>query len=359
MHAIPETMTALRWHGAKDLRVQEVPVPAAPGPGRALVEVAYCGLCGTDLHEYLHGPNMIRPKPHPLTQVEPPLTMGHEMSGTVVALDGAVPGIEVGTRVAVDPCLRCGVCRWCQRGEYHICALGGSIGLACDGGFARYVEVPLVQLVPVPDGLSLEEAALAEPLAVGLHAVRRGGVEPGSSVLVLGAGPIGIAVLLGARAAGAAQVFVSEPAAGRAEHARAFGATEVFDPTAVDVRREVFLRTGRIGPDVVVDATGRPELVDLAIRTVRRGGDVVMAGISDSSVPVDLRQMVLFERRVHGSLGYNFDIQRVLALMAAGRIDARRLITGVRSVAEGPAAMEELAADRGAHLKVLLTPQDG
>lgn len=350
-------MQALRWHGRADLRLDDVPEPVSPGPGEALVSVETCGICGTDLHEYQHGPNMIRMTSHPLTGAEPPFTLGHEFSGRVTELGADYPGLAVGDRVTVDPCLRCGRCRWCVRGEYHICAYGGSVGLASDGAFAPTVRVPLECLVRIPDGVSDEEASLAEPLAVGMHAVSRAQIAMGDTVVVLGAGPIGIAALLSARLAGASSIYVSEPNTERAARAAQLGATEVYDPTAADVRREVFLRTSRIGPDVVIEATGRPELVQLAIVTVRRGGRVALAGISDADLQVDLRQVVLYERSVHGSLGYNFDIPRVLDLMATGRLDASSLITGIRPLSHGPDVFAELAADRGRHLKVLLTPK--
>jgi (R,R)-butanediol dehydrogenase / meso-butanediol dehydrogenase / diacetyl reductase len=349
---------ALRWHGRGDLRLDEVPEPVA-APGHALLRVSLCGICGTDLHEFGHGPNMIRTGPHPLSGQAPPLTLGHELSGVLVAVDGG-PGFAPGDRVTIDPCLRCGVCRWCVRGEYHICAKGGSVGLASDGGFADLLSVPVTSLVPIPDGVDDRAAALAEPLAVGLHAVRRGGVGVGDSVLVLGAGPIGVAALVAAKLAGAAHLYVSEPNELRADRARELGATEVFDPTTADVRREVFLRTGRIGPDVVVEATGLPALVELAVTAVRRGGHVALAGISDSRIGIDLRQIVLFERSVAGSLGYNFDIPRVLDLIATGRLGPEvvdALVTGVRPLAQAVDAFTELAADRGRHLKVLLSPE--
>ncbi|WP_211260439.1 alcohol dehydrogenase catalytic domain-containing protein [Amycolatopsis jejuensis] len=351
-------MHALRWHAQGQLSLDEIPEPAAPGPGQAVVAVSCCGICGTDLHEYTHGPNLIRTAPHPLTGVTPPVTLGHEFSGTVTALGSPVPGVAVGTRVAVDPCLRCGECRWCTRGEYHICAKGGSLGLAADGAFASHVTVPAEGLVPIPDGVSDEMAALAEPLAVGLHAIRRADVHPGDHVLLLGAGPIGVAALLSAKLAGAAGIYVSEPVPGRARTAAEIGATEVYDPAVTDVRREVFLRTGRVGPDVVVEATGRPELVELAVRTVRRGGRVVLCGISGASASLPITQIVPFERTVAGSLGYNFDIPRVLDLIATARLDPSPLLTGIRPLSAGPDAFAELAADRGRHLKILLTPKE-
>jgi (R,R)-butanediol dehydrogenase/meso-butanediol dehydrogenase/diacetyl reductase len=349
-------MRALRWHARGDLRLEEVPEPTAPEPGQAVVEVAYAGICGTDLHEYHHGPNLIRTGPHPLTGQAPPITLGHEFSGRVVELNGSVPGVEVGTRVAVDPCLRCGNCRWCRHGEYHICAKGGSVGLASDGAFAPLVTVPTDGLVPIPDGVSDELAALAEPLAVGLHAVRRAEVRLGDHVLLLGAGPIGIAILMALKLAGAAGIYVSEPAPDRANRAAGLGATEVFDPTGTDVRREVFLRTGRVGPDVVLEATGRPELVELAVTTVRRGGRAVLAGISGGAASLPLKQIVPFERTVVGSLGYNHDIPRVLDLVAAGRLDPSPLLTGVRPLSRGPEAFDELVT--GHHLKILLAPKE-
>lgn len=347
-------MQALRWHGQGDLRLEDVPEPPDPLPGQAVVQVSYCGICGTDLHEQAHGPNLIRTGPHPLTGQSPPLALGHEISGTVTALGSDVPGIEVGTRVAVDPCLRCGQCRWCTHGEYHICAKGGSLGLAADGGFASLVTVPAEGLTPIPDTVTDEQAALAEPLAVGLHAVRRAGVQPGDKVLVLGAGPIGIAILLFAKLAGAAELFVSEPVAARADRARALGATEVYDPTAADVRREVFLRTGRVGPDAVLEATGRGDAAQLGISTVRRGGVAVLAGVSGADLQVPLGQIVYFERQVLGSLGYNFDIPRVLALIGEQRLDVSPFLTGTFPLSEGLDAFRALESDRGQHLKVLL-----
>lgn len=352
-------MKAVRWHGARDVRLEDVPNPEGPPPGSVVIEVAFCGICGTDLHEYAHGPVMIRPGPHPLSGQAPPVTLGHEFSGTVVERGGGVIGWPEGTRVAVDPCLRCGTCRWCVRGDYHVCERGGSLGLAADGALAPYVVVPTEQLVPVPDGVPLEHAALAEPLSVGLHAATRGDVRPGDTVLVLGAGPIGISAVLGARMAGAAAVFVSEPVTARAAQARTFGATEIFDPTEVDVRRVVFERSGRVGPDVVIEATGRPAVVDQAIRTARRGGRVVVAGIATEPVTIDTRQLVFYERTLTGSLGYNHDLPRVLALMAAGRFDPAPLITSVRPLAEAPGILAELSRDPGGELKVLIAPERG
>lgn len=346
-------MRALRWHGRQDIRMDDVEAPE-PGPGQVLVRVAYAGLCGTDFGEVDHGPTMIRETAHPLTGQAPPITLGHEFSGTIVAVGEEVTTHGVGQRVTADACLRCGVCQWCRTGEYHICARGGSIGLSSDGGFASLVAVPAENAVPIPDAVSLQHAAVAEPLAVGLHAVTRGGVRAGDTVLVIGGGPIGYAAVLAAVLNGAAQVFVSEPLAARAQLVRQAGATEVFDPTSVDVRREVFLRTGRIGPDVVIEATGRADQYPLAVTSVRRGGTVVLAGVGEVDVSVDLRQIVFFERTIRGALGYNFDIERVLALMAAGRLDPSPMITSSITLEDAPRVLRSSPADRATQIKILI-----
>lgn len=349
-------MRALRWHGPRDLRIEDVPAPRDPAPDAAIVKVVLCGICGTDLHEYAHGPAMIRPTPHPLTGKVPPVTMGHEASGRIVALgEGVGADFAIGDRVVIDPCLRCGECPACVRGDYHICHRGGSIGFASDGAFAEYVEVAVTQLDRIPDGVSDEVAAMAEPLAVGLHAVTRSGLRVGETVLIVGAGPIGIATLLSARAAGASAIYVSEPNASRRAAAIAAGATEVFDPAEVEVRREVYLKTHRTGPDVAVDATGIPSLIETAVSAVRRGGRVVVAGLGPGAIDLDVRSLVLYERTVMGSLGYNRDIPRVLDLVAAGRLDATPLLSAVHPLHDALAVFEELDAARGAQLKVLLS----
>jgi (R,R)-butanediol dehydrogenase / meso-butanediol dehydrogenase / diacetyl reductase len=345
---------ALRWHGARDLRLEDVDEPAAPAAGEAIIEVAYCGICGTDLAEYTDGPVMIRPGPHPLTGASPPLVLGHEFSGRITALGDDVTGFEVGQRVTVDPCWRCDACYWCVRGDYHICKRGGSIGLASDGALAPFVRVPASGLVALPDEVDDRTAALVEPLAVGLHAVRRGAVSPGDRVLVIGCGPIGAAVILSARAAGAL-VYVSEPTAKRREVAMTLGASEAFDPAASDVRREVYLATGKIGPDVVFECTGIARMLPFAVDAVRRGGRVVLVGIGHGAAEVEAQRIVTYEREIHGSLGYRHDLPRVVELLRTGSFDPSPMITGAVPLEEAvEGAFEVLLADRGEHMKLLV-----
>lgn len=354
-------MRALVWHGREDLRLEDVPRPTAT-PGRVVVDVAFCGVCGTDTHEVQDGPILIKEEePHPLTGTTAPVTLGHEFSGRIAQIaeeDAAraqLLGLEVGERVVADPCWRCNNCAWCTRGLYHQCPLGGSIGLVSDGGFAEAVEVPLENLHAVPDNVSDEWAALAEPMAVGLHAVTRAGVGPGQTVLIHGAGPIGLTAVIAAVAAGASAVYVSEIVDERAARARELGATEVLNPLQDDVRRAVFLKTGKIGADAIIDATGRTDVVAESVRSVRRGGTVVMAGIGSSALTIDAHQLIFYERTLRGSMGYNFDIPRVLALMSAGRIDASPLVGDIRPLDEALDVFDEQRNGGGPGGKTLIS----
>lgn len=348
-------MQALRWHGPGDLRLEDVPEPGPPARGEAIVEVAWCGICGTDLHEYTEGPMLIRPTPHPLTGQAPPITLGHEFSGRVVALGQDVVEASVGDRVVVDPCWRCGTCYWCRRGDYHVCRRGGSVGLASDGALARLVRVQGAGLVRIPESVDDRIAALAEPLAVGLHAVRRAHVRPGDRVVVVGAGPIGAAAVLAARAAGATEIIVSEPRLGRRHLAEQVGATRTLDPGTQDIRNEVRSMTEAVGADVVLECTGGGHLVAPSLELVRRGGRLVLLGIGTDSAVIDPRRVTLFERQVVGSLGYRNDIPRVLDLIATGRLDPTPLVTGTVPLPEAVGgAFDALLDPKREHVKVLV-----
>lgn len=344
-------MRAVRWHGRRDVRVEDVEEPV-PSRGEVLVKVAYCGICGTDVREYADGPKLIRRNEHPLTGARPPITLGHEFSGQVVDLGPGVEGIELGTRVAVDPCWRCGRCEWCVRGDYHICRYGGSVGLASDGALAPFVRVQVEGLVPLPETVDDKSAALAEPLAVGLHGVRRSGVQPGDSILVLGAGPVGIAVLLAAMSMGVSSTFISEPQSSRRELAEEFGAI-TFDPTVDDVRRETYLATGRIGPDAVFECTGRPDMLPFAVECARRGGSVVLLGIGQRETSLDPSRVVLYERRIIGSLGYRRDVERVVSLMEADKIDPLPMVGRIATLDDVPDILED-ATVGGDLVKILV-----
>jgi (R,R)-butanediol dehydrogenase/meso-butanediol dehydrogenase/diacetyl reductase len=183
---------ALRFHAARDLRIEDVEEPGGPRAGEVVVRVATCGICGTDLHEYVAGPIVTPVEPHPLTGARNPQILGHEFAGEVVAVGSEVTSVREGDRVAIMPLAYCGRCAYCRRGLQHLCATMGCVGLShAWGGMAELATVAEYQVVRLPDGVSFAQGALIEPTAVAAYGVERGGVAPGDKVLITGAGPIG------------------------------------------------------------------------------------------------------------------------------------------------------------------------
>lgn len=324
-------------------------------PDRVEIEVAACGICGSDISEYKVGPYAIKGRPHSLTGQMPPVTLGHEFSGRVVALGSEVTGLGIGDRVAADACWRCGNCAACRAGLYNLCPSGGSIGLASDGAFASRVRIPAYCVVPLPDGVSDDEGALLEPLAVAMHALDRGGARAGDSVIVLGFGPIGAACAVVGRACGLS-VLVSEPHPGRLARARALGfETHVPEGDARDITRELRALTGG-GAKVVLDCTGVAEVMSMAPDMTGRGGVVVLVGIPKTPPTVDAGKLVLYERSIVASLGYVHDLPRIARMMDSGALDARGLITRKVVLTEAVKVFELLAGDPGDEIKVLVEP---
>ena len=348
-------MLALRWHGRKDLRLEDVELTLPLDPDRVEIEVAFCGICGSDLSEYKEGPFAIRNRPHDLTGQAPPVTLGHEFSGRITALGSAVTGLKIGDRVAADACWRCGNCPACRSGRYNMCPLGASVGYASDGGFAKFVRIPSYCVVPLPDGVSDEAGALLEPLAVALHALDRGRARAGDSVVVLGFGPIGAATSEIARATGLA-VLVSEPHEGRRQKAQSFG-FEVHNPEgdARDITREIRDRTGG-GAQIAIDCTGVAAVLGMAPDMTTRGGTVVLVGIPKRHPDIDAAKLVLYERSVVAALGYVNDLPRVASMIDAGAFDAERLISRKASLSDAPQEFDRLISDPQDSIKVLISP---
>jgi (R,R)-butanediol dehydrogenase/meso-butanediol dehydrogenase/diacetyl reductase len=346
-------MLAVRWHNTRDVRLDDVELALPLGPGMIEAEVVLCGICGSDLAEYAHGPFAIRPgREHVLSGQEPPITLGHEFSARVVAVGEGVEDVAVGDRVAADACWRCEVCAACRSGHYNLCAKSGSIGLCSDGAFAPRVRFPAYAAIPLPDAVSDEAGALLEPLAVGLHALDRGGARAGERVVVLGFGPIGAASAVVGAAMGL-DVTVSEPHPGRRARAQELGFA-VLDPQGSprDVARTVRQTVGDVR--LVVDASGVPAALEAAPDMTVRGGVVVLVGLPKTPPPIDVARMVLFERSLVASLGYAHDLERVAAMIAAGALDVSGLVTRRIGLEDVPGELERMSADPGDDVKVLV-----
>ncbi|MGF1646042.1 MAG: 2,3-butanediol dehydrogenase [Kineosporiaceae bacterium] len=351
-------MKAAVFHGAGDIRVEDLPEPRVR-PGTVKIDVAWCGICGTDLHEYQAGPVFIPTQPHPVTGEAAPVVMGHELAGTVVEVAADVAGVAVGERVAVEPVLSCGRCPSCRRGLPNLCRDIGFHGLSGGGGgLAERTVVPAAAVHVLPPVLTDEQGALVEPMAVGFHAVGVAGLRPGDTALVLGAGPIGLVTALAARAAGARRVVVSEVSPIRRELAGRLGADAVLDPRRTDVVTGVRQLTDDAGADVSLDCAGTAETWDTALAATRATGTVVSVAVWEKPIETDLNRLVLTEQRVTGSVCYaGDDFPTTIALMADGRLPTEHLVTRRIAlddvVAEG---FEELLAHRDRQVKILVRP---
>ena len=353
------TMRALRFHGNKSIAVDTIPSPI-PKPGWVKIRNAWAGICGSDLHEYLIGPKTSPTIPHILTGETIPTVLGHEFSGTVAELGEGVVDLKVGEKCAVFPVLTDGTCYFCKQELYGMCESWGFLGYSgYGGGMAEYVCVEREAVHVVPESISLDIAALVEPLAVGWHAMKVGRVEKGMVALVLGAGPIGIAVILCLRAHGVERIIVSEISALRSRHAKDAGADEVLDPAKEDVvARSCELSDGR-GPHVVFECAGVQASMDDAIHAVRGKGTVVNIAIFEKEVTFPAN---LLNRKSITYVGSNIytrgEFQEVIDAIADGRLkDPEKMITArvpLEDAVKG--GFEELINGRDKHVKILIKP---
>jgi (R,R)-butanediol dehydrogenase/meso-butanediol dehydrogenase/diacetyl reductase len=349
-------MRALRFHAARDLRIEDVGEPAEPGAGEVVVRVASCGICGTDLHEYVAGPIVTPVEPHPLTGAQNPQILGHEFSGEVVATGAGVTSVRDGDRVAIMPLAYCGQCTYCRRGLQHLCATMGCVGLShAWGGMAQLATVAEYQVVRLPDEVSYEQGALIEPTAVAAYGVERGGVSPGDRVLVTGAGPIGALAALCAHAAGAATVYISEPNPARRARADALGVGVVLDPTSVDVPALLHDDTGGVGVDVAIECSGHPKGFAAAIASLRKRGTLAQTGLFVGEATVEPMLWSLNDLTIVGTWCYwVYDFDRVAAQIASGGLPVERVITSNVTLDDAPGAFERLASGAADEIKVLV-----
>jgi len=322
-------MKAARFHGPGDVRIDDVPEPATR-PGTVKVEVEWCGICGTDLHEYLEGP-IFAPTPeapHPLTGESTPITLGHEFAGVVAELGEGVGDLRVGDRVVVEPYLVCGRCDACRNDRYNVCQSLGFVGLSGGGGgFSQYVVAERRWVHPL-GGLGTDVGALVEPLAVAYHAVRLSGARPDHTALVFGAGPIGLVTTAVLKAVGVERVVSVEPAAIRKEKAAVAGADHVLDPREADVVEAVQELTSGRGADVAFECAGIDQVLATAIRSTRAGGTCVNVAIWGHEAQVAMNDLVFREVALLGSLAYRDDHPATIDLVASGKVDPHQFITG-------------------------------
>ncbi len=330
------------YQGNKSFRVGDSP-PQPPAPGEVRLDIAYGGICGTDVHIYLG---------HMDHRIKIPQVIGHEMSGTVAEVGEGVTGFKAGDKAIVRPVVSCGRCPACKVGHYNVCYQINVLGVDTPGCFQGSWTVPAETLHHLPDDIDLKLAALVEPVAVGAHAVRAGQVAEKEHVVVIGAGPIGILVALEAKLKGA-HVIVSEINPFRINLARELG-LEVVNPMETDLPAYVSEKTGTAGADVIFEVTGQAPGAEMMTRLARSRGRIVIVGIFAEPVPVNLGQFMWRELRVHGVRLYEpEDFETAIPLVASRAVPFEKLISDVRPLERIQDTFEEI--ERGANfMKVLL-----
>ncbi|KHN95782.1 sorbitol dehydrogenase [Metarhizium album ARSEF 1941] len=320
------TMKAVRFHGKRDIRLDTIVAPKV-GPGKVKIAPKFCGICGSDLHEYLGGANLI-PKPenpHPITNETFPLTLGHEFSGIVQEVGQGVESVKPGDRVCVQPIIYDGDCRSCVRGLENCCDQNGFVGLSgWGGGLCETMVVPGSCVKKLPDNVSLQEGALVEPLAVGWHAVDISPFKETDSVLILGAGPIGLAVVQVLVGRGCKNIIVTEVSSKRRDFAINFGAHHVIDPINENVVAKVEEFTGGLGADVAFDAAGAQAALDTAFDALKARGTLINIAVWEKRANLAMNGLVFRERGYMGVLG---DFEAVLDAISTGKIKPASMIT--------------------------------
>jgi len=310
-------MRAAVFHGRADLRLEDIPEPRT-GPGEVKLKVLYNGICGSDLHEYYHGPMTTRTTPHPLTGVKNPVVMGHELCGEVVEVGDGIEDLSVGDKVAVEPVETCGHCLYCSSGQYNHCGLLAFHGYnRSSGGLAQFSVVKRSMAHKLPPDMSGIQGALIEPMAISYRTAERCGVEAGQTVAVHGAGPIGLGVCFTLRKWGV-RLIVVDPSRERRETLKKIGFDTLLDPTRDDVVSAVKDLTGGRGADASVDAAGVPAAFTTALRSTAVGGRLVVVAIHTRPIEIAPMDMLMSEVEVSGiALSCN-TFPSVIREMAAG-----------------------------------------
>jgi threonine dehydrogenase-like Zn-dependent dehydrogenase len=339
-------MKALFYPAWDRVEIREVAEPT-PQPGEVIVKVAAVGICGSELHGFVT---------HAARRT-PPLIMGHEFCGTIATVGAGVTGYRPGDRVAVNSVISCGRCDECLDGQSHLCCSGEVYGTKRSGAFAELCAAPAATLLPLPENVSSLHAALTEPLGNAVHALSLTRLRFPETLVIFGAGTIGLFVLQVARTAGVFQVAVVDVSDARLDVARRLGADVTFNPRNDDILAAVGSLTRGRGADVAVDAVGAADTRHAAVMATRQGGDIVWLGLHDDPTQVSGFAVVLGERRISGSFAVTpRDLRTAIGLFAAGKIE---LAPWVRTfpLAEGARVFQQLVtAPPEDYIKAILLP---
>jgi L-iditol 2-dehydrogenase len=342
---------ALVLTAPSQLEFTDFPKPI-PADDEVLLRIHACGICGSDIHGWDGSTGRRRP----------PLIMGHEAAGEIVAVGPRVERWRSGDRVTFDSTISCGACPYCARGEVNLCDHRRVVGVAPveyrqHGAFAEFLAVPARILYALPNGLTYQQAAMVEPVSIAIHAVQRVRLAPNATAVVVGAGMIGLFVIQALRWAGASRIIAVDLADNRLALARELGATDTLRSDLMEVPAEVARLTGGNGADVALEVVGVSATLNLAIASVRRGGSVVLVGNLAAKTDFPLQAVVTRELTLHGTCGSAGEYPLCLDLIARGVIRVEPMISAVAPLVDGAAWFEKLSAKDGAKfMKVILAP---
>lgn len=344
-------MNAARFYGAKvPLKIEDIPQPQ-PGPGEALLEVRAAGLCGTDVHIALEGtiPTAIQP-----------ITLGHEAAGVLAAVGPGVKAWHEGDRTCLMPHVPCGECYYCTVGEEALCPHTQILGIHRDGAFAEYVKIPATSLVALPDGIPFEIGAiLTDAVSTAYHAVVcRGNLKAGESVAVFGCGGVGHHGIVWARQQGAGRIIALDIASGALERAMSVGADEVIDAREGDIAKKVRALTSGLGVDLALEFVGRAETVTEGLKSLRRGGRLVVVGVGPERVTLPpLQVFVGVEAALLGSMGFHrTDLEKVIRSVAEGKINLSDSIGQILPLSAINDALRFTAEHRSEGARLVVVP---
>lgn len=341
------------YEGVKSIRLQERPNPK-PAPGEVIIKIKYCGICGTDVHAYLHE-----------GLLPPGLVLGHENVGTIAEIGEGVEGWKVGERVVAGPPGLCGECYYCKHGYPTLCETGFSrtngLALGHDGGMAEYMRVrePKTRLYRIPDSVSFEDAVLIDPMAVGLRGILQSKFQLGDNVVVVGAGVIGLGTIQWLKLGGARHITVLQPSPRKRELALKFGADVGLNPLeeGAAVREKVMALYGGIGADIVFECAGTPQALQTALSVVRGAGQVLVLGVSGEPTPLVEAMLVQRETEIKATLAYGEDeIRLCLDFLAQRRFNTEGMLSDIISLDDiVEKGFEKLASTKGL-VKVVVAP---
>lgn len=340
-------MKALALFGVGDIRVIEKEKPKIEDK-EVLIKVAACGICGTDIH-FFKGE----------WPVKTPLVLGHEFSGVVEEVGSKVVNIKAGDRVVAEPNIPCGECKYCRMSERNFyCENLQAIGVTIDGAFAEYVKVPSQNIYKIPDNLTLEEAALVEPLACIVRGLDNVGIKVGSSVAIVGAGPIGLLMTQVVSYYGASKTFVVDMDENRLRLAKELGATYTINFKEQDPKSFVHEKTEGIGVDVSIECVGSSAAIETAFRLVRRGGKLLIFGVAPEHDVWQVKPFELYDKEVSIFTSYRspYTFQRAVEIASSGKIKFKQIISHIYSLDEAPRAFNDLASRKKGMVKVLIKP---